>query len=121
MRKAIYLYDQTITLGDQMDYIWRRRFSAVTALFALLHLSTVTGYILYIVLARLTQCQVRALPQLTSMIIKLIVDSAVCLLPHTGPDSVALLTVAQSSLIADILYGLANLVQICTIGGKPTI
>ena len=119
MRKAIYLYDQTITLGDQMDYIWRRRFSAVTALFALLHLSTVAGYILYIVLARLTQCQVRALSQLISMIIKLTVALAVCLLPHT--DSVALLTVSQSSLIADILYGLANLVQICTIGGKPTI
>ncbi|KAH9932619.1 uncharacterized protein B0H18DRAFT_1115847 [Fomitopsis serialis] len=38
---AIYLFDHAITLGDQIDHIWRRRFSGVTALFIALHLSTI--------------------------------------------------------------------------------
>ena len=79
---AIYLYDQTITFCDQIDYIWSRRCSAVTVLFTLLHLSTIATYILYIVDMSLTQCQVRTL-QLISMVIKLIIALDVCLAPHT--------------------------------------
>ncbi|KAH9932628.1 uncharacterized protein B0H18DRAFT_32710 [Fomitopsis serialis] len=47
---AIYLFDHAITLGDQIDHLWRRRFSGVTALFIALHLSTIAVYVLYIVL-----------------------------------------------------------------------
>ncbi|KZT63118.1 hypothetical protein DAEQUDRAFT_770902 [Daedalea quercina L-15889] len=54
---TIYLYDHAITLGDQIDHIWRRRFSAVTTVFALLHLSTIAVYVLYIVLVPLTECE----------------------------------------------------------------
>ena len=75
---AIYLYDQTITFRDQIDYIWSRRFSAVTVLFALLHLSTIARYILDVVMRFVTQCQVWLL-QLISVLIKLIVALAVCL------------------------------------------
>ncbi|EPS94237.1 hypothetical protein FOMPIDRAFT_1134762, partial [Fomitopsis schrenkii] len=76
---AIYLYDQAITFGDQIDYIWRRRFSAVTALFALLHLSTISGYVLYIVLVHITKCQV-------SGIVCILVIAALRVYAVTGRD-----------------------------------
>ena len=87
---VIYLYDQTITFCDQIEYIWSRRFSAVTLLFALLHLSTITAYILCVVDMSLTQCQVWT-SHLVSMVIKLIIPLDVCLAPHTQLG-VALLT-----------------------------
>ena len=80
---AIYLYDQTITFCDQINYIWNRRFSALTVLFSLLHLSTIAAYILYIVDVNLTQCQVRTL-QLIFVDIELIVALAGRLSPHCG-------------------------------------
>ena len=73
---AIYLYDQTTTFHSQIKYIWSWHISAVTVLFALLHLSTLSTYILYIVFVYLTQCKVRTL-QLISMVNKLIVALAV--------------------------------------------
>ncbi|KAH9829096.1 uncharacterized protein C8Q71DRAFT_791721 [Rhodofomes roseus] len=54
---AMYLFDVAITLGDQIDHIWRRSFSGVTALFITLHLSTLSVYVLYIVQVPLVECQ----------------------------------------------------------------
>ena len=73
---AIYLYDQTITFRDQINYIWSRHFSPVTVMFALLHFSTVAMYMLWIVLVFTTQCQVWLL-QLIFIVIMLIVALAV--------------------------------------------
>ena len=88
---AIYLYDQSITFRDQIDYIWsRRRFSSVTVMFALLHLSTITTYMLLIVWGFIIQCQVWLL-QLIFAVIKLIAALAVRVFLHTR-HGVALLT-----------------------------
>ena len=73
---AIYLYDQTITFHDQIDYIWSRHFSSVTVMFALLHLSTIAMYMLGIVTRFIIQCQVW-LPQLIFVVVKLIAALAV--------------------------------------------
>ena len=74
---AIYLYDQAITFRDQIDYIWSRHFSSVTVMFALLHLSAIATYMLWIVQGFVTQCQVW-ISQLICVVIKLIVALAVC-------------------------------------------
>lgn len=81
-RLAIYLYDQTITFSDQIDHIWFRRFSLVTGLFSVLHLSTIAIYVLYIISVFSIQCQAGAL-QLISVAIKLNIALAVRLVPHT--------------------------------------
>ena len=73
---AIYLYDQTITFRDQIDYIWSRPFSSVTVMFALLHLSTIALYMLWVVLGFIVQCRVW-LSQLIFVVIKLIATLAV--------------------------------------------
>ena len=73
---AIYLYDQTTTFHSQIKYIWSWHISAVTVLFALLHLSTIAMYLLSIVLDLIILCQVW-LPQLIFIVVKLIVALAV--------------------------------------------
>ena len=91
---AVYLYDQIITSRNQIDYIWSRRFSAMTAFFILLHLSTIATYLLYTVALTVSQCQV-CISLLKPVIAELTVALAVCLVPRTRPDF-TLLTVTHS-------------------------
>ena len=44
-----YLYERCITVGQEVEHIWRRRISAASALYLLLQLSTVTMFVLDLV------------------------------------------------------------------------
>ena len=46
---AVYLYDRCVTMGQEINYIWRRRSSVASALYATLQVSTILVLALYIV------------------------------------------------------------------------
>lgn len=57
---ALYLYDRCITIGTEINFIWRRRYSVASILYATLQVSTISVLILYTVQQMVSlSCDVR--------------------------------------------------------------